>query len=373
MSARAEDDAALFARVRGLLESRCAMAGCHAGPKPAQGLPLTAGAIYRSTVNVHAHSDGRFLRVVPGAPDRSLLYLKLLAPEEGHYRGPRMPLSKEPLAPEDIALVKEWIESFPQAVWGPPPGEAPPLVSPRTFQDAYLANLPTADPLGAHALEFRIVHRFKASAPDAGSDGLYGLDSGAWIAFDLAFGLTEALDLGLRRTNLDREYEGYGKWRLLGQRSGGSPLSLAFRGGVSNVRERGRVNRTRVSAQAILSRRLGRRLSLMLVPTYVTRTDDLDREERSGTAAVGAGAEWRLKPRIALTGEWVAQTAGVKAAYQSASIGVSMATSGHVFHLLVTNTQGSLTDQYAPGGDLSPRAGDFRLGFNIGRIHTFGR
>jgi hypothetical protein len=332
---------------------------------------LTSGEIYRATVNVHARTDGRFLRVAPGAPDRSLLYLKLLDAEEGKYRGPRMPPSGTPVSPQEIALVKEWIESFSEVVWGPPPGGEPPAVAPRTFLDAQLANLPTADPLGARTIEFRIVHRFKASVPVAGSAGAYGLDSGAWIAFDLAYGLSDALDVGLRRTNLDRDYEGYARWRILEQKEGGMPVSLALRGGISDVRERGRVNRTRGSAQAVLARRLGKRLSMMLVPTYVTHTDSVDAEEKSGTASVGVGAEWRLKPRVAVTAEWVVQSAGVKAAYQSASVGIAKATSGHVFHLLLTNTQGSLTDQYSPGGDLSPRRGDFRLGFNISRVHTF--
>ena len=111
----------------------------------------------------------------------------------------------------------------------------------------------------------------------------------------------------------------------------------------------------------------------MLVPGYVTHTDDLNGDVTGGTAAVGAGAEWRLTPRVALTGEWVAQTAGLKSPFQSGSIGLSMATARHVFHLLLTNTQGSHTDQYLPGGDLDPGDNEYRLGFNISRTHSFGR
>jgi len=62
---------------------------------------------YRSTVNAHARTDGRFLRVVPGAPEQSLLYRKLLPPEEGQYKGPRMPLSMDPLKPEEIEVIRQ--------------------------------------------------------------------------------------------------------------------------------------------------------------------------------------------------------------------------------------------------------------------------
>jgi len=332
---------------------------------------LEADQIYRSTVNVRARTDARFLRVVPNDADHSLLYLKLLSPHQGGYRGPRMPLSMEPLKDEEIALVRGWIESFPVELWGHPVAAEPERFSPRAFQDAYLANLPTPDPIGARTMEFRFVHRFKASASDAGSKGLYGLDSGAWISLDLAYGLSDAVDVGLRRTNLDTDYEGYAKWAFIQQAPSHSPLSLAFRGSVSNVREADRVNRNRWAAQAILARRFGDRLSLMMVPTYVARTNDLDAQDRRGTGAVGAGAEWRLGPRYALTGEWIVQASGVEAPFQSASLGFSMATARHVFHLILTNTQGHHTALYAPGGDLDARDGRFRLGFNISRTHAF--
>src|SRR5207249_10220753 len=64
------------------------------------------------------------------------------------------------------------------------------------------------------------------------------------------------------------------------------------------------------------------RLSLMAVPTYVTRTDGLDPEDGRGTGAVGAGAELRVGSRYAVTGEWVVQTSGVQDPFQSASLGL---------------------------------------------------
>jgi hypothetical protein len=347
------------------------MPGCHGGARPARGMRLDAAGIYSSTVNVRARTDERFLRVAPGAPDHSLLYLKLLSPHQGGYRGPRMPLSMDPLKEDEVALVKAWIEAFPAETWGRPAEAEPEAVPPRGFQDAYLANLPTSDSIGARTLEFRFVHRFKASAVDAGSKGLYGLDSGAWVSLDLAYGLTNFLDVGLRRTNLETDYEGYAKGVLIRQAPGGSPLALSARGSVSSVRETDRFHRTRWGAQLIVSRRFGDRLSAMLVPTYVTHTDDLNPQDPRGTEALGGGVEWHLDPRYAVTGEWIVQVSGVEAPFQSASLGFSAATARHVFHLLVTNTSGHQTDLVAPGGDLDAGAGRFRFGFNISRTHAF--
>jgi len=347
------------------------MPGCHARAEAAQGMRLEADQIYRSVVNVRARTDPRYLRVAPGDPDHSLLYLKLLSPHQGGYRGPRMPLSMEPLKEDEIALVRGWIESFSVDLWGQTAPSEPERAAPRAFQDAYLANLPTSDPIGGRTLEFRFVHRFKSAVTDAGSHGLYGLDSGAWISLELAYGIADRVDVGLRRTNLETDYEGYAKWAVLRQAASGSPVSLALRGSFSNVREADRTNRERWGGQLILARRFGDHLSLMMVPTYVTHTNGLDPEDQRGTGAIGAGVEWRIGPRYALTGEWIVQTSGVQAAFQSGSLGFGMATARHVFHLLVTNTQGNHTDLYAPGGDLDVRDGKFRLGFNISRTHSF--
>jgi hypothetical protein len=334
---------------------------------------LEAGRIYRSTVNVPSRTDPRLLRVSPEAPDRSLLYLKLLPQEEGHYRGPRMPQGMDPLSEEKIALVRRWIESFPADLWGEAPAEEAPALAPRTFHDSHLANLPTPDPLGRKTLEFRILHRFKPSAPDAGGQNLYGLDAGAWISVGLAYGFAETLEAGVRRTNfqpIGRNYEAFLKWALLRQGINHTPLSLSLRGSASSVRDRGTANRSRWGAQAIVGRRLGRRLSLMLVPTYVSRTNPQDAADRSGTTAVGVGGELRLKSNMALTAEWVGQAAGFKNPFQSASVGLSIATARHAFHLIATNTPATHTDLYAPGGDLEWERGDFRLGFNISRTYT---
>ena len=346
------------------------MPGCHLGPEARAGLRLEVGQISPTAVNVRARTEPPLLRVAPRSPEQSLLFLKLLPPDQGHYRGPRMPLSMDPLSAEEIALVREWIESFPADRWPSPPPAEPSARPPRTFHDSALVNLPTPDPIGRRSLEFRILHRFKAPARDAGSHDFYGLDSDAWVSIGLAYGLADTVEVGLRRTNLQHDVEAYSKWVPIRQRPGGAPLSLALRGSYSNLRETIGVNRNRYGAQAVLARRFGDHLSLMLVPTYVTRTNYVDEIDARGTGAVGVGGEWRLNTRMAVTGEWIAQLSGVRNDFQSGSIGFSIATARHAFHVFATNTAGAQTDLYVTGGDVKLRDGDFRLGFNISRTFT---
>jgi hypothetical protein len=367
-----QGDAALFEAAGRILQSNCAMPACHAGPKAAQGLRLEAAHVYRTAVNVRARTDGRYLRVDPGAPDRSLLVLKLLAPGEGHYRGPRMPMGMTPLSATDVDVIRRWIASFPSQTWGAArPETAPPRLP--DFKDRYLANLPTPETLGARTLEFRFSHRFKGSVTEAGSKELFGLDTGAWISLEMAYGVSNGVDVGLRRTNLQEDYEGYAKWAIVRQGEGGAPISLAVRGSVSDARAETVAHEWRYGAQVILSRRFGDAVSLLLVPTHVTRTNSLDPDDDRGTTAVGAGIEWRVTRTMALTGEYIAQTDGVTAPYQGGSIGLAIGTARHVFTILLTNTQGVHTDLYAPGGDLDVGAGDYRLGFNISRTWSVAR
>jgi mono/diheme cytochrome c family protein len=373
----AAQESEAFAAAARVIEARCVR--CHSGPKPEGGLRLDAATLYRETVNVPSRAQSGMRVVDPARPDTSTLFRKLLTPGEGGYRGPRMPMHADALSQDELAQIRRWIESFPRVTWdgravaasaappAPPDGGAPVPI----FQNGHLVNLPTPDTLGPKGLEFRILHRFKSAAGAAGSQNLWGLDGGAWISFGLAAALADDLDVGIRRTNLHQSWEGYAKWALVRQRDGGSPLSVALLGLGAHVSAENRANEDRLGAQAIVARRFGDRFSAMLVPTYVSRTHVFDAADTRGTWALGAGGEFRFSSFTALTGEWVTQLAGVAAPFESASIGLSIATSRHVFHLLLTNTSGAHTDQYAPGGDLDWSEGDFRLGFNITR--TFDR
>ncbi len=288
-----------------------------------------------------------------------------------------------PLGADEEAVLRDWIGSFDPAVWGDPE-PVPPIAeqaaippAPRDerpvpiFQDTHLINLPTTETLGASGLEMRFLHRFKESVKEAGWYNLGGLDGGAWISFGVAAGLGERVDLGLRRTNLFKDWEAYGKYALARQRPGGAPLSFSAVLGYEYLQDRNAANRNRVSLSLPLARRFGERLSLLAVPMIATRTDPFDPADTDGTVALGLGGELWLNSYLALTGEWIGQLAGVDAPYQSGSIAFSIFTARHVFRLVLTNTNGTHTSLYAPGGELDWGEGEFRLGFNI--VRTFDR
>ena len=104
----------LSQHIQPILDKRCAIGGCHSVATKQGGLDLTAGHTYANTVNVAsvaADPTHATKRVVPGNADVSWLYRVLLADpglRDGYYR---MPLAQRPLTANQIATIRNWINT----------------------------------------------------------------------------------------------------------------------------------------------------------------------------------------------------------------------------------------------------------------------
>ena len=81
---------------------------CHQGGNGQAMLILDPEVAYGNIVRVPAR-ESFFNRIEPGDPWRSYLYLKLLPFSEGQYDGLRMPVGRDKLDAETLALVRGWI------------------------------------------------------------------------------------------------------------------------------------------------------------------------------------------------------------------------------------------------------------------------
>ncbi|HEX7037173.1 MAG TPA: CHRD domain-containing protein [Pseudomonadales bacterium] len=87
----------------------CAKSGCHAGSAPAQGMDLSEGATFASTVNVPSLEVPELDRVEPRDPDQSYLVRKV---EGTASVGGRMPLDGPPfLSESQIQQIRDWISA----------------------------------------------------------------------------------------------------------------------------------------------------------------------------------------------------------------------------------------------------------------------
>jgi hypothetical protein len=110
--------------VRPILEENCA--SCHGGSTPMAGLLLGGAAIssadiVEQLVDVPTMRGGQFMRVVPGAPDQSWLYLKVSdtaknAACTGTCSTQVMPpTGRIELSTSELGLIRQWIQEGAQA------------------------------------------------------------------------------------------------------------------------------------------------------------------------------------------------------------------------------------------------------------------
>lgn len=91
-----------------LLESNCAT--CHLTGEEAGGMSLVGDAAIGFLVGQPSQEAPALIRVVPGDPETSYLVMKLEGTHINHGgSGAQMPFGAPPLAPEQIAKVRQWI------------------------------------------------------------------------------------------------------------------------------------------------------------------------------------------------------------------------------------------------------------------------
>jgi hypothetical protein len=92
-----------------VFSQRCALAGCHVGTTAPFGLDLSsAGTSSTNLVGVASAESPSHLRVEPGDPGDSYLYMKLTA--DPRILGDPMPPTGSSLGSGDLALIEDWIE-----------------------------------------------------------------------------------------------------------------------------------------------------------------------------------------------------------------------------------------------------------------------
>ncbi|HEX8170189.1 MAG TPA: DUF5777 family beta-barrel protein [Thermoanaerobaculia bacterium] len=247
-----------------------------------------------------------------------------------------------------------------------------------------LLSLPSSHIPSPGIWEVKFTHRFNQSLDQGNfSDrvhSLFGLDANADVVFGGSYVMRPNLQLSLIRSNTNDTLEGAAKYVLL-QQAPAVPLSLTFRGGVDWRTEKDLGDRTSLFVQAIVSRQLGHKAEVFVIPTFVTNAGRAISGTGSGALFdrafnVPVGAVVMVRPALGIVAELVPPNGDLSDEMKADlgwAIGIKRAIGGHWFEVLLTNNQSSLTDQFATstfqGSPLN--TGDLHLGFNIER--RFGR
>lgn len=250
-----------------------------------------------------------------------------------------------------------------------------------TFSSTRIINGHSVELRTPGVLEVLISHRFGCVC--GGFDEFFGLDD-ANTRIALEFGILNNLNIGIGRSTLDKEYDGFIKYRLLRQQQGlrNIPVTAVFFTSIAiNSTEAppdqdwSFTNRTAYTYQLLVSRKFSRNFSLQLTPTLVHKNLVETPEDDNDIYALGVGARHKITKRTALTFEYFYgfNLPDDQDLYNSFSIGVDIETGGHVFQLHLTNSRAIIEKGFVTETTDDFFDGEIHIGFNISRVFNVGK
>lgn len=253
-----------------------------------------------------------------------------------------------------------------------------------TFKGTRLINFHTLEVPGERTLDFRIAHRFGPF--NDGAYNFFGLDGGASIRLSLDYSYDGRFNFGIGRSNVDKTFDGFLKYRLIRQGDHANPpvsvtlFTSAFLTSLKDAND-GLLNVDKYAAfssrlsychQIIVGRKFNDQFSLQIAPTLVHMNLVEENDTKNDVIIIAAATRYKLTQRLAITAEygWRANDYSTSDYYDSFGVGVDLETGGHVFQMHFTNSFGLTENQFFPRTTDKWTDWGIRLGFNISRVFT---
>lgn len=259
-----------------------------------------------------------------------------------------------------------------------------------TFKTTRLINGHSSENVAAGVLDFKISHRF--GMVNRGAYELFGLDQ-ATMRMGFDYGISDRLMVGIGRSTFQKQYDGFAKFKILRQASGGrwaSPVTLSL---VSTImlktlkwedpkRKNYYTSRLSYANQLIIARKFSEGVSFQLMPSYIHYNLAKTVKDPNEIFALGAGGRIKLSKRVSFNVEYyyvlpVTVVAGenyrIAGTRNSLAIGFDIETGGHVFQLHFTNSTGMTEKTFITETTGDFFKGDIHFGFNISRVFTIKR
>ena len=248
-----------------------------------------------------------------------------------------------------------------------------------TFKGTHIINAQSVETPGHGTLAFLIQHRF--GTLNSGAYEFFGLDQ-AVLRLSFEYGLTNRLAVGIGRTNIEKTFDGFVKYKALQQTSGARamPVSVTLfaSSAITTLKfndptvERTTASRLDYAYQVLIARKFSPGLSVQLMPTLIHRNYVARAGMQNDVYALGAGLRQKLTKRVALTADYFYVLPGYAAdQYRNAlGVGFDIETGGHVFQLHFTNAQGMTEKFFVPQTAGNFFNGDIYFGFTVARNFT---
>ena len=239
-----------------------------------------------------------------------------------------------------------------------------------TFKATRIVNAQSIEMPKPRILEFVILHRFGSMAN--GAYDLFGMDE-AVIRFDLEYGFSDRLSIGIGRSSLNKTYDIFSKLKIVDQRTGhrSFPISLVLFTKMeieTIMKDMDMQDRYTYDVQFLLAKKLNRSLSLQLMPTFIHRNLVETHNDHHDLISLGIGGRIKMTRRTSINFDTFFPIGRRGETYkQGWGIGYDIETGGHVFQLMVTNARGSFESEYVENASGAFEDLNLYLGFNISR------
>tara|TARA_B100000214_G_scaffold188163_1_gene135803 strand:- start:1475 stop:2314 length:840 start_codon:yes stop_codon:yes gene_type:complete len=239
-----------------------------------------------------------------------------------------------------------------------------------TFKATRIVNAQSIEMPKPRILEFVILHRFGSMAN--GAYDLFGMDE-AVIRFDLEYGFSDRLSIGIGRSSLNKTYDIFSKLKIVDQRTGhrSFPISLVLFTKMeieTIMKDMDMQDRYTYDVQFLLAKKLNRSLSLQLMPTFIHRNLVETHNDHHDLISLGIGGRIKMTRRTSINFDTFFPIGRRGETYkQGWGIGYDIETGGHVFQLMVTNARGSFESEYIENASGAFEDLNLYLGFNISR------
>ncbi len=256
-------------------------------------------------------------------------------------------------------------------------------VTTSTFKGTRLVNGQTVETKGKGALEFIFAHRF--GAINTGIYNFWGLDV-AHMRIGLEYGLTDRLGVSIGRSTEDKTVDGFLRYKALQQSSGTTnmPVTVTLYGNAacktSPPKEDATypitlTDRMAYVGQALIARKFSPRFSAQIMPTIVHKNTVDKTIERNDQVLLGVGTRTKVSRSVALTAEYYYRfdVPENNPYYNSVGLGIDIETGGHVFQLVLTNSQGITERAFMTETTGKISNGGIHLGFNITRTFQLSK
>jgi Membrane bound beta barrel domain (DUF5777) len=267
---------------------------------------------------------------------------------------------------------------------------------PETWNDERLIGSPTTKTVDPGYMEVYFMHRLGniGGASNGGFHTLYGFDVASDILFGFDFGISKRLMIGISRSKQQELTDVYGKYRLINQKPGGWPISLAFyedigitpedtgtlySGSTEAESRRNIFDRVSYLTQAIIASRIDKHISLEILPTLSFRNHVLETINNNNNAndenaipCIGFGGRYMFNKSLGIVVDYYFiiskfRTNNPNPYYNPLSAGIEVKTGGHVFEINLSNAGGLLGNNFIPYTTDNWLKGGFKLGFTISR------